>query len=76
MTITFLEQTYDCARAVRESDKATLYLADGGTVEVRGVSNWDAFTLSGGQWSDPDVTPEEQLRADVDYIAIMTGVSL
>lgn len=41
-----------------------------------GVHSWEAFTLQDGDWSAPDITPEEQLRADVDFIAAMTGVSL
>ena len=52
------------------------FAGEGGTVTFSGVSDWEAFTLQGGDWSLPDVTPEEQLRADVDFIAAMTGVSL
>lgn len=76
MTISFAGQSYDCTRAVKDGNNATLYLAEGGTVEFFGVSNWEAFQLEGGEWSAPEVTPEEQLRADVDFIAAMTGVSL
>lgn len=76
MTISFAGQSYDCARAVKDGSSATLYLTDGGAVEVSGVSDWTAFQLEGGEWSLPDITPEEQLRADVDFIAAMTGVSL
>ena len=76
MTISFAGQSYDCTRAVKDGNNATLYLAEGGTATFSGVHNWDAFTIQGGDWSAPDVTPEEQLRADVDFIAAMTGVSL
>ena len=76
MKVHFLEAAYDCSKAVRDGDRAVLYLTDGGTLRFSGVSSWEAFSLEGGDWSLPDVTPEEQLRADVDFIAIMTGVSL
>lgn len=76
MTIYFAGQSYDCTRAVKDGDKATLYLTEGGSVEFNGVNRWEDFQLEGGDWSLPDVTPEEQLRADVDFIAAMTGVML
>lgn len=76
MKVSFAGQTFDCTRAVRSSDTATLYLTEGGTVEFCGVNNWEAFSLTGGDWSLPDVTETEQLRADVDFLAIMTGVML
>lgn len=76
MKITFAGQSYACTRAVKDEKNAVLYLEEGGTVTFSGVSNWAAFQLEGGDWSLPDVTPEEQLRADVDFIAAMTGVSL
>lgn len=76
MTISFAGQSYDCTRAVKDGNNAILYLAEGGTVEFSGVHDWGAFILEGGDWSAPAVTPEEQLRADVDFIAAMTGVSL
>lgn len=76
MTVTFAQEQLVCTRAVKDGSSATLYLENGGAVQFSGVSNWDAFTLEGGEWSAPEVTPEEQLRADVDFIAAMTGVSL
>lgn len=76
MNITFAGEQFACSKAVRDGSSAVLYLEDGGTVTFSGVSDWDAFTIQGGDWSLPDVTPEEQLRADVDFIAAMTGVSL
>ena len=76
MIVMVANETYDCSKAVRDEDQVTLYLSAGGTVTFMGVSDWDAYSLQGGEWSPPDVTPEEQLRADIDYIAIMTGVSL
>lgn len=76
MNVTFAGTTYECTKAVRGSDRATLYLTEGSTVEFVGVRDWEAFSLEGGAWDSPDVTPEEQLRADVDYIAVIMGVTL
>lgn len=76
MKVVFAGQEYDCTKAVKDGQTATLYLSQGGTAEFSGVQNWEAFSLEGGEWSQPDVTPEEQLRADVDFIAAMTGVML
>lgn len=76
MTVIFSGETFLCEKAVKNNDSAILHLSEGGTVTFSGVHNWDAFSISDGEWSDPDVTPDEQLRADVDFLAIMTGVSL
>ena len=76
MTVTFAGERFTCSKAVRDGDSATLFLDQGGTVAFSGVHSWDAFTIQDGDWSAPDITPEEQLRADVDFIAIMTGVML
>lgn len=76
MTISFAGQSYDCTRAVKDGNNATLYLTEGGTVEFSGVHDWEAFTIQDGDWSAPGVTLDEQLRADVDFIAAMVGVSL
>lgn len=76
MIVTFSEQNFPCVKAVKDKDNAYLYLEDGGTVEIRGVSDWSVFSLDGGEWSLPEPTQAEQLRADVDFLAAMTGVSL
>ena len=76
MTVTFAGERFTCSKAVRDGDSATLFLDQGGTAAFSGVHSWDAFTIQDGDWSAPDITPEEQLRAEVDFIAIMTGVTL
>ena len=76
MTVTFSGESFSCTRAVRTDTKARLYLTDGTVMEFAGVGSWDLFSLEGGTWSTPPVTPEEQLRADIDFIAAMTGVML
>ena len=76
MTVQFAGQPYACTKAVKSGNSAKLYLEDGSTVEFQGVNNWEAFTIEEGSWGQPEVTPQEQLRADVAFIAAMTGVML
>ena len=76
MIVTFSEQDFHCVKAVKDKDSAYLYLEDGGTVELRGVSDWSVFSIDGGDWSLSEPTQTEQLRADVDFLAAMTGVEL
>lgn len=76
MTVNFAGQTFECEKAVKSGNKAALTLTEGGTVEFIGVNDWSAFAIEGGAWSLPEVTVEEQLRADLDFLAIMTGVML
>lgn len=76
MRVKFFDETFNCVKAVKHADSAILHLSDGGTVEFGGVNDWSSFSLDGGTWSAPDVTPEEQFRADLDFLAVMTGVSL
>lgn len=78
MKVTYAGESFDCTKAVRNGNKATLYLTDGGTVEFVGVSDavWDQFQFEGGDWEEEEPTEMERLRADLDYISVMTGVTL
>lgn len=62
MKVTFANQTYDCTKAVREGDKATLYLTDGSLAEFVGVSEsaWTKFQFEGGSWYQP---PLDEVKA-------------
>ena len=74
MTVTFAGEIYNCTRAIRTADRATLYLDDGGTVEFVGINDFSAFSIEGGEWETPEPTETEQLRADVDFVMIMEGL--
>lgn len=76
MKVTFGTEEYQCTKAQKNGDKVVLALEEGGVAEFSGVKDVEGFILEGGEWSQPEVTPEEQLRADVDFIAAMTGVML
>lgn len=62
MKVTYAGQTYDCTKAVREGDKAALYLTDGNMVEFVGVSEaaWEKFQFEGGGWYQP---PLDEIKA-------------
>ena len=62
MIVTYAGLNYNCIKAVRDSNKATLYLTDGGTAEFAGVSEsaWERFQFDGGSWYQP---PLEEVKA-------------
>lgn len=76
MKVKFAREEYNCTKAVKDGKTATLYLIDGGQVVFDGVNDWGAFSIEGGEWEKTPPTELEQLRADLDFISIMTGVSL
>lgn len=65
MQVTFLGSTYDCTKAVRQDNNATLYLADGVAVIFIGIapSDWDKFELNGGDWMEAIPTVNDRIAA-------------
>lgn len=55
MKVIYANQSYDCTKAVREGDKALLYLTDSSAVEFVGVADsaWEKFQFEGGGWYQP-----------------------
>lgn len=78
MKVTYAGESFDCIKAVRHNHKAVLYLSDGGTVEFSGVSDsaWNSFRFNDGSWEFAEPTELERLRADIDFLSVMTGVVL
>lgn len=75
MTITFAGQSFDCEKAVRSGDKATLYLTDGNAVEFVGVSNWDAFVFEDGGWDLHEIKADKEAELSAACkTAIETGM--
>ena len=64
MIIRIFNSEYDCVKAVRESNQATLYLAGGGTVKFVGVSEnaWAQFQFEGGDWYQPTLEDAKAQR--------------
>lgn len=56
MQVTFAGNTFTCDSALRGGDYVQLLTADMPTVSFFGVSDFDEFELSGGEWSYPYVT--------------------
>lgn len=75
MRVIFAGETYDCLRAVRTEDRATLYLTDGGTVEFIGVSDFSVFTFEDGNWAgmtaDEARALRDKLLAETDWTELM-----
>lgn len=76
MKLLFAGEHYPCTKAVRRETTAWIFLESGEVLHLSGVHDWSALVLEDGTWSQPEVTPQEQLRADVDFLAAMTGVML
>ena len=72
--VTCGEDIYECTKAVKGDNYITLYDGDRAIVTFAGISDFSGYTIEGGDWSDPEPTSEEQLRADVDYIMAMEGI--
>ena len=72
--VTCGEDIYECTKAVKGDNYITLYDGDRAIVTFAGISDFSDYTIEGGDWSDPEPTGEEQLRADVDYIMAMEGI--
>lgn len=74
MTVTVAGQSFPCTRAVKDGNAATLYLSDGGMAEFRGIHDWDAFALEGGEWESALPSEADRLAAlEAAVLAVMMG---
>lgn len=66
MTVTYAEKTYECSRAIRYVDKAVLYLLDGGSIELIGMSPhaWSNIVIDSGEWEVIEPTQSLEKRMD------------
>ena len=68
-------QEYPCAKAVKGDNFVRLYDENNTCVAVfDGISNFDGYSIEGGDWEEPAPTETEQLRADVDFVMAMEGL--
>ena len=79
MIVKLMDETYDCIRAVRKGQNATLFLSDR-KIDFTGINDFSIFELSGGNWEDAEPTESEKLRIDVDELQealnlILSGVT-
>ncbi|HIS64778.1 MAG TPA: hypothetical protein IAA83_05335 [Candidatus Avoscillospira avistercoris] len=73
MKVIYGYDSYDCTKAVRDGNKATLYLTGGGTVEFVGVSEpaWDQFQFEDGSWDVVEPAPSAADRLDALEAAVL-----
>lgn len=60
MQVTFNGQVYECDAALRGGDYVQLFTDGEPTVSLYGVVDFEAFQLSGGEWSYPYVVLEKE----------------
>ena len=57
--VTFLNEIYECAKAIKGENYIRLLDADGVMIAAfDGVSDCDLFTISGGEWTEPASTSD------------------
>lgn len=52
MIVNIANQSFLCSSAIKKGKNVTLFLEDGGTVELIGVNDWGAITIEGGTWTE------------------------
>ena len=70
MIITFAGQSYDCEKAVRNGNRATLYLTEGNTVQFFGVSDFSAFVFEDGGWEELSLSEIQAARQSENKTAL------
>lgn len=73
MKVTYAGQTYDCTKAIRQGDNATLHLTSGDSLEFIGVSEiaWSKFHLEDGEWETEKQSPSDSDRLDALEAAML-----
>ncbi len=74
MVIKFCGQETPCTKAVKGSDWVQAYNGDSLVLEIKKLPDMSLVELEGGEWTEPEPTEQEQLRADVDFLLAMGGV--
>lgn len=74
MIVTYANQSYDCTKAIREGEKATLYFADGSAVEFSGVADsaYEKFRFESGAWDVITPLPSDKERLSAIESAVTT----
>lgn len=62
MIVQFLNENYECAKAVKGADYIHLFDANGNCIaSFDGISDFSLFTIDGGEWTTPEPTQEERI---------------
>ena len=78
MKIKCFNEIIECEKAVKGKDYINIYIGqvDYPSCSYSGISDFSAYELLEGEWSNPELTKEEVLQGKLDYLAMMTGVDL
>lgn len=71
------DEIIECEKVVKGSNYIHIYNNnDYSSFTFDGISDFSAYKLLEGEWSNPEPTKEENLQGKLDYLAMMTGVDL
>lgn len=75
ITVTIYDEEYVCSKAVKGENYIRLYDENDVCIfSCEGIMSFDGYSISGGDWSEPEPTEDEMLRADLDYcLMILEG---
>ena len=72
MVIKYFGDEIVCEKAIKGADYIKAYNENGVCVfDAAPIVDFSPYVLKGGEWSTPEITQQEQLRADVDYLLMM-----
>lgn len=71
ITVTVYNEIYECTKAIKGKDFINLYNANNECfISFNGIRSFEGYSISGGDWSIPDPTETEYLRADIDFLTM------
>ena len=67
-------EEYKANKAVKGKDFVKLYDENNNCiVSFEGIRDFAGYEIIGGNWTEPEPTEQEKLRADVDFLMVMEG---
>lgn len=73
MVLHFGHEEWECDKAVKGDDYIHLFKDGDCIIHFEMIDDFTGFSIEGGEYTLPDTTPEEKLRADVDFLLMMEG---
>ena len=66
ITVTVYDEQFECARAIKGKDFVQLFDENNTCIaSFAGISSFDGYSIEGGDWEDPPLTPEEKLAKQI-----------
>lgn len=66
-------EDYECDKVIKGADYIHVYKDGSRIMAFEGISDFADYSLEGGDYSAPEVTEQERLRADVDFLLMLEG---